>query len=375
MDKKDIQKVIVKCAKEYRKNLEGNNILFVGGSSNDPLIFETSFRGRNFLHLIGVSRNVKNIYSSAHFYKKCLNGRLKLDDFELPENRFTEKKLAVLPQLMHIHKTAQTIGEYNKSGIHLYTEKLVGNFKGCLGFVKEENRYYVPNTALNLNVREIIDKPYRISAILKKPISQENYTELCYAAKGVDLSKIVLPDELSAKISIPEFFEKKNIVDINKQSLLGNRIENMTHAQQDRQSSDQIQHTAFLTQDTTTYIPSAEKSHEQEKLVSDVMVKAKVLSEDTTNKRYIYSKKQMENDARLLKINNNSSHINENILGSENKTKLVITKNGMKEQYQSQKDTVDIAKQNERTRTEKAHQAPENSTLPKLSGGGGTDCL
>lgn len=192
MKKEDAIKIITKCASDYQSCLSNKNILFVYGTLQNPNYLEATFLARHFLHLTGLEINKNRISSSTDFYKRALNNRLSPHDFSFPKNGTAELKLMILPSLMKIHRSAKMIGDYNFVKPILYTKKLVGNITACLGFVKDEDiEYYIPNTVLQEDIRDITQKPQqRILAVLRKDIIQENYEEVCYIAKGISLQNI-----------------------------------------------------------------------------------------------------------------------------------------------------------------------------------------
>ena len=202
MKKEEAIKIMTKCAKDYHTYLENKNLLFLFGSKENPYFFEAVFLPRHFLHLTGAQISKNRISGSSEFYKKALKNQLSPNDFSLTSNGTTEMKLSVLPQLMKIYRSAKMVGDYNFTKSVLYTEKLVGNITASLGFVRD-NRYYIPNTALKEDIRDITTKPQsRILAILKKSKNESYYEEICYKAKGILLQDISIPQTLSNKIHI-----------------------------------------------------------------------------------------------------------------------------------------------------------------------------
>ena len=193
MKKEEAIRIITECAKRYHENLERQNILFMFGSPQLPEYFEVAFLPRNFLHLTGVELTGNRFKSSVDFYDRCLKERLNPSDFSMPPFGMSDVKLTVLPQLMSIHKTAKMVGDYNGSKPVLVTDKLAGNVTACMGFVLD-SRYYMPNTALKSDIRDLVGQFKRIIAIFRKPIRSPTYAELCYTAKGLDLSKVSLPE-------------------------------------------------------------------------------------------------------------------------------------------------------------------------------------
>jgi len=198
MKKDEIIKIITTCAKEYKKNLENKNLFFIFEYKQRVGYFETVFLPRNFLHLTGIEIN--GSIKSTDFYELCLRNQLSPSAFETTPNGTTDMKLSILPQLMKIHKTAKMIGEYDFSKSFLVTEKIAGNVTACLGFIRDGD-YYIPNTALKEDIRNITAKPQqRVIAIFRKDKEEVKYSLLCYTAKGVQFENLRLPNEISEKI-------------------------------------------------------------------------------------------------------------------------------------------------------------------------------
>lgn len=84
MKKEEAVKIIADCAKQYRGNLENQNLLFIFGSPQKPESLEAAFLPRHFLHLTGVIPNAG--ISSTDFYDRCLKGQLKISDFSIPKD-------------------------------------------------------------------------------------------------------------------------------------------------------------------------------------------------------------------------------------------------------------------------------------------------
>ena len=196
ISKKLATRVIVSCAREYHNNLENRNLLIVFGSPSKPDFFETIFLPSNFLHLTGVRPVSDKIPSSNVFYQKAMNGILNSNDFIMAANGTTERKLSVLPWLTKVHFIAKMVGDYNSVQSMQYTEKLVGNTAGFLGFIFR-NGFYIPNTALEEDIRNFsLYQPKKVLAIFRKPVDIGQYQELYYIAKGMDVNTIALPGNI-----------------------------------------------------------------------------------------------------------------------------------------------------------------------------------
>lgn len=206
MKKENAINIIAECAKLYKENLENKNLLFVFGADKTPEFFEASFLPRNFLHLTGVKIFEERVGGSVDFYERCLRRKLSPSDFSFADNGTTVMKLSILPQLMKIQTCAKMVGTYDFTKSMLFTEKVAGNIYACMGFVKENN-YYIPNTALREDIRNISERPQkRILAIFKKDIPQKFYTLTpCYSAKKVNILCIVNSENLKQKFDFTSY--------------------------------------------------------------------------------------------------------------------------------------------------------------------------
>ena len=153
---------------------------------------ETVFLPQNFMHLTGVVPCNKSL-SSVNFYNACINGKLTPALFDMSRDGTTHMKLSVLPQIMNIHKVARMAGDFTENKIKLNTEKIVGNIHACMGFVQalQIQGYFVPNTVLREDIRDIVEKPTRkVLAVFRKAISANRYDECTYVSKNINLTMI-----------------------------------------------------------------------------------------------------------------------------------------------------------------------------------------
>ncbi len=205
--KEQTLQIIVKCSRKYKENLLNKCLMFVCTDKHKKVHWlEVSFDTSNFLHLTGVK--VNNI-SANDFFNRCVNSRLSIDDFEMAEDSTTDLKLEVLPSVLSPNLSANSIGDYSGTSAKLYTEKLAGSVKACVGFIATEpSGRYVPNTVLNIDIRDYISSPLRIIATYRKMKTDKNYTEIVYAAKNVDWDSITYPNEI-ANIEKPKSKKKE----------------------------------------------------------------------------------------------------------------------------------------------------------------------
>jgi hypothetical protein len=157
LTKAEAIKRIHSCAKSYKQNLLGKNLLFITEHGGKAAYFEVSFLKRNFKHFTGVNTGTSGV-SANSFFDAALENRLHPNSFEIPKDGTVEMKLSILPSLMSIHKTARMLGDYNNSKSLLITDKIAGTITAVMGFIKED-KYYVPNTVLREDLRDITLKP------------------------------------------------------------------------------------------------------------------------------------------------------------------------------------------------------------------------
>ena len=202
MNKKQAINIISKCAKTYKKRLDGYQIIFIHRDSNNHSVYtEVQFRSHNFLHFTGVTP--RSGLNANNFYRSALNNKLSESDFSFKNNHTTELKLQVLDTITNIDTSARMIGNYTGAHLELHTEKVTGTIKACLGLIQKDD-HYIPNSVLSEDIRSIVPKPPgKIYAIFKKPIGNPLYTQLTYKSKDLHITKKCLPKELLSQIEPP----------------------------------------------------------------------------------------------------------------------------------------------------------------------------
>ena len=220
---KQILSTISNCIKEYDNNLLNKKIMFVledksGNVQKEEMFFPKS----SFYHLTGTiikeigSNNELNCYE---VYDKIRDNKLSLNKYEIIEkDNTTGLKLNVLGQLMKIDQVAKMLGNFNNTNILLQTEKIAGNVRACMGFVKDKkSKMYVPNTALQKDIRDITDSTNKIVAILKKGIDEELYCNITYIKNDYLVERILKNNDIKEMIDVDKIYSNKT--EINKKIL------------------------------------------------------------------------------------------------------------------------------------------------------------
>lgn len=211
----EARSIVMRCAKQYQKNLLNQKFLIIYRDKKDNLIksLEIFFGKENYQHLTGIelvdkNGNIRN-HVSELFYEKCLNNRLRKDEIKVKADGTTNLKLAALPVMMDIQKVTKIEGDYNGQRPYLIAEKLIGNVNFCLGLLPDKKReFYVPASTLLEDIKKLTEVPSQVLAIFSKNKSDIVYTNIRHVAKGLSLWNIVLPKEITDKISLEEYAAK-----------------------------------------------------------------------------------------------------------------------------------------------------------------------
>lgn len=221
MDKRKAIQIITKAADLYHTNLEDQKILFLYGvpsavrkqlqREKTKLLsiesYEAAFHRYNFLHLTGVHLNHSNVASAIHFYEKCLDNRLTVDDFSFAKDGSTGQKLDILENMMRVKRNVTMIGDFTDRGPKLFTEKAAGNVCGCIGFVKDRNsKLNVPNTLLKKDIRDVIASPVqKVYAVISKNYCSKKYSVIEKVDKELDITKRLFSDEIESILDRKKF--------------------------------------------------------------------------------------------------------------------------------------------------------------------------
>ena len=183
MIKHNMLSLIINNALLYDEELNNKNILFV---LSDYSQIETYFNGSKYKHLIGIVSPL----SGHEFYEKCISHTLTNTECSFRSDGCTGLKLQVINQLINIAKTAKMAGVFDGNRVNLQTNKLVGNTRATVGFVKDR-KYYVPNTLLKEDIRDVAQKPTKkIIAVAIKGINDRFYTDFSYISDSLSESEL-----------------------------------------------------------------------------------------------------------------------------------------------------------------------------------------
>ena len=208
MEKREIIKIIENCAIKYKNNLSNKNLLFVYYDKNIVKYIETKFLPSNFLHLTGIKYERESNNNAIKFYKDILDKKVSLKNLKIVNEGIIKLKLNILNMILDINYSAKMIGEFNSNFKNLLrTEKIIGTNVYSMGFIKVGD-YYIPNTTLKEDIRNITNKTNRVIAIFSKKIKEKQYSKLTYINKKNELVQIFKNKEIISKIDIKNLHSK-----------------------------------------------------------------------------------------------------------------------------------------------------------------------
>jgi hypothetical protein len=212
--------IVVREFENYKNNLASNSLLVIYRDRTSSQIdyIEITFEGSNYYHLTGlVYKDELNNTSNcgSRFYSDLIDKKLSIDNLKIKDEN-TELKIRALPFIAAHYKYSNMIGDFNSSGIKLQLDKVIGNTSVCLGLKRIKGKLYAPASCLYDDTRKFASVSHQILAIfIKKSDSNESYSKLKYAAKGVNLHNLKYNEELRSKISLESYVVPNKIISKN----------------------------------------------------------------------------------------------------------------------------------------------------------------
>ena len=130
---------------------------------------------------------------------------MNIAEVRFKDDGTTPLKLDALPSLMDLTNITKIIGDYDNSKKWMDADVIVGGINFCLAISEDKNGSYFPRSGLLEDIRNITRKSSQVLAIFQKKLNdKEVYKKICYVAKGLNLSNLNLPSEISEQVNVPE---------------------------------------------------------------------------------------------------------------------------------------------------------------------------
>ncbi|MBP3595436.1 MAG: hypothetical protein J6J44_12960 [Lachnospiraceae bacterium] len=203
--------VAIKCGREYKRKLANTKLLVIYRNRENSEIesIEIVFRPSNFQHLTGLQlldkQGKQKQNCAVEFYHKCTGNNLNIAEVRFKDDGTTPLKLDALPSLMDLTNITKIIGDYDESKKWMEADVIVGGINFCLAVSEDKDGSYFPRSGLLEDIRNITRKSSQVLAIFQKKLSdKEVYKKICYVAKGLNLSNLNLPSDISEQVNVPE---------------------------------------------------------------------------------------------------------------------------------------------------------------------------
>lgn len=130
---------------------------------------------------------------------------MNIAEVRFKDDGTTPLKLDALPSLMDLTNITKIIGDYDNSKKWMEADIIVGGINFCLAVSEDKDGSYFPRSGLLEDIRNITRKSSQVLAIFQKKLSdKEVYKKICYVAKGLNLSNLNLPSDISEQVNVPE---------------------------------------------------------------------------------------------------------------------------------------------------------------------------
>ena len=208
---------VMNCSKQYQKSLENNEFLIVFRDRKDNGIkfIELVFLARNYQHLTGINMidedgNVLD-HHAEDFYRKCVENQLRISEIGFREEGMSHLKLQALDAITRFTSITKIAGDSNGNQPYLVVDKLVGGVNFCLGLrIDGDIGKYVPVSALQKDIKELTLNPSQVLFIMERCYGDSGrYKKIRHVAKGLNLTNIVLPEDVVNMISLEEYVPKE----------------------------------------------------------------------------------------------------------------------------------------------------------------------
>lgn len=186
-------RIITLTATEYEGFMRDKQFLIAyqdGSGINHSIV---GFKAKNFKHFTGV----KSTLSAKEFYQRALEHKLSPDDFRFDSAGNAQRKLAVLPWLPRMFFSNALRGSFNRSGIWLEADYLIGGTSARIAVAFRYGKTFdFPVSLYCEDVRNLTNNSMKVLAVWRRAFGEKVFSENTYCAKNVDpeilLSKLQL---------------------------------------------------------------------------------------------------------------------------------------------------------------------------------------
>ena len=222
--KEEAVEIAIREGKSYKSKLAGTALLIIYRDRLDNEIkgLEIEFYPHHYQHLTGLvltqtdktsGTKIIRKHTAMEFYRRCVRKPyITPQEIEFVNTSTIDLKMTALPLITQITKITKMTGEFDESTkINLNCDYVIGGENSCIGISKNKNNdRYFTRSCLNENIKKITKYTSQVIAIFQKNVNDlKKYQDIRYVAKGVDLSHVILTEEIKGKVSMENYILPK----------------------------------------------------------------------------------------------------------------------------------------------------------------------
>lgn len=180
--------IITSAAAEYDVSMRDKQFLIAYNGCPGIDFCIVGFKAQNFKHFTGVKTDL----SATRFYHKALEHNLSPNDFHFDTVGNTQRKLAVLPQLSRMFFGNTLRGSFNRSGIWLEADYVIGGTATRIAVAFRSGKSFdVPVSLYCEDIRKLTTDSVKVLAVWRRSFGETAFVENTYSGNGINAESIL----------------------------------------------------------------------------------------------------------------------------------------------------------------------------------------
>ena len=193
-NKAEAIRIITTAAAEYETLMRDKQFLIAYQDSSGFNYSIVGFKAMNFKHFTGVVSDLP----SKVFYRRALEHKLSPDDFRFDLTGNAHRKLTVLPWLSKMFFSNALRGSFNRSGIRLEADYLIGGTSTKISVAFRYGKTFdVPVSLYCEDVRNLTNDSTKVLAVWRRAFGEKVFSENTYCAKNINPEMLLSNLELN----------------------------------------------------------------------------------------------------------------------------------------------------------------------------------
>ena len=186
--KEEALAIISNAVREYDIKFKNYQFLIAFNGRSGIEFSIVGFRANNFMHFTGL----KSSLPANVFYHRLINHALSPKDFDFDTFGNAQRKLTVLPFLQSLFYNCALRGIFNRSGIWLEADYVVGDTAGVFSVAfRNGSKYDFPVSLYKEDVRKLTIDTTNVLAVWRRKFGEKDFIENTYHAKEIDPNELL----------------------------------------------------------------------------------------------------------------------------------------------------------------------------------------